>query len=152
MIAAARGDAALEIASLREGAELLRHYSLEQESDLLLRLVRALVAAGDGASAVTYRDLWTRGQSPSSRAAAAAIEGLLAEDPAEAVALLREAADGFEASGERISQARVLLDLGRAQQRAAEDPRATFERARDLQDACDARLYLPEAEAALAGA
>jgi class 3 adenylate cyclase/tetratricopeptide (TPR) repeat protein len=151
MIAAARGDRAREIANLLEGTALLHRYNLEIEGHVLLQLVRALVATGEGMSAAAYRDLWTRGGSPSSRAAAEAIEGLLAHDAAEAVALLREAAAGFEATGERVEQARVLLDLGRAQQRAAEDPRGTFERARDLLVACDARLYLPEAEAALKG-
>ena len=150
MIAAARGDRAGQIANLRDGAELLRGYSLEQDQLVLLQLVRALITAGEAGSATGYRDLWSRGRSPSGRAAAAAIEGLLAEDPAAAIALLREAAAGFEATGERIELARVLLDLGRALQRAAEDPRETFERARDLLVACDARLYLPEAEAALA--
>ena len=150
-IATARGDDAAAIASLREGAELLRTYSLEQEPLVLLQLVRALLAAGDAAAAARYRNLWTRGRSPSSRAAAAAIEGLLTEDPAGAIPYLREAAAGFEATGERIDEARVLLDLGRALQRAAQDPRATFERADELLVACDARLYLPEAHAALAG-
>ena len=150
MIAAARGDRAAEITSLLDGAELLRRYTLETEEILLLQLVRALVAAGEAASASAYRDLWARGRSPSRRAAAAAIEGLLAEDSAEAVARLREAAAGFEETGERIELARVLLDLGRAEERAGEDSRASFQRARDLLFDCDGKLWLPEAEAELA--
>jgi class 3 adenylate cyclase/tetratricopeptide (TPR) repeat protein len=150
-IASALGDHVGAAGSLREGAEVLGQYGVDREPQALMLLVRALLAVGDREGVTRYRDLWTRNRSPSAQAAAVAIEGLIAEDPAEAVAHLREAAAGFEATGERIELARVLLDLGRALLRAAEDPRETFERARDLLVACDARLYLPEAEAALAG-
>ncbi len=50
----------------------------------------------------------------------------------------------------KVDLARCLLDLGRAQQRAGEDARPTFERARDLLLECDAQRFVPEAEELLA--
>ena len=50
----------------------------------------------------------------------------------------------------KILQAQALIDLGRAEARLGRDPRSSFEQARDLLIACDAQLYLPEAEDALA--
>ena len=68
-----------------------------------------------------------------------------------AIEHLREAAAGFERIGARVDLARCLLDLGRAERRAGQDARPTFERARELLVACDARYFLPEADAELAG-
>jgi hypothetical protein len=47
--------------------------------------------------------------------------------------------------------ARVLLDLAHTIQRAGDDLREVFARTRDLLLECDARLWLPEAKAELAG-
>ncbi len=87
-----------------------------------------------------------------SRAAALNIEGLLAPEPAEQVRLLGEAVGLFEELGMKILQAQALMDLGRAEARLGRDPRSSFERARDMLIACDAQLYLPEVEEALAAA
>jgi hypothetical protein len=49
-----------------------------------------------------------------------------------------------------VDQARALLDLGRAERRAGEDPRRSFERAREILLDTGALLYVPEADAELA--
>jgi hypothetical protein len=56
----------------------------------------------------------------------------------------------LEALGTRVDLARALLDLGRAERRAGDDPRPSFERARELLVDCGALLHVPEADAELA--
>jgi len=76
--------------------------------------------------------------------------GLLAPGPNESVADFEEAVLEFERLGAKVDLARCLLDLARAQQGVGVDPRPAVERAASLLRECDANLYLPEAEAALA--
>jgi hypothetical protein len=97
------------------------------------------------------RRLLHDGDAPLTQACAVVADGLLATDPNEAVVLLREASDRLDALGTRVDQARALLDLGRAERRAGEDPRRSFVRARELLVDCGALLHLPEADAELAG-
>ena len=51
----------------------------------------------------------------------------------------------------RVDLGLAMLDLGRAERRAGEDPAATFERARALFVECGAARFLPEGEAELSG-
>ena len=60
---------------------------------------------------------------------------------------LRGAADTLERLGIRVQQARVRIELARAERRAGLDPAPSLERARSLLEACGARLYLPEVDA-----
>ncbi len=149
-LALARGADGEAIDHLRRGVDLLRRYSVEFFPDMFLESVRALTRGGDRAGAAEFRDLSELARSPNARACAIAMEGLLEEDPAGSVELLRDATERFDALGRRIELARTLLDLGRAMARAGDDPRETFQRARDLLVECDARRFLPEAEAELA--
>ena len=113
-------------------------------------VVRRALETGDRALADRQRALSAHAVFPASRAAGLNIEGLLAEESADQVRLLGDAVDRFGALGMKILQAQALMDLGRAEARLGRDPRSSFEQARDLLIACDAQLYLPEAEDALA--
>jgi class 3 adenylate cyclase/tetratricopeptide (TPR) repeat protein len=147
-LALARKDDAGASAEFRRMVDQLRDYNVEAVPEIFTELARTLSRAGHAAEAEDYRDLTEHGRSPAARANAALVEGLLARDPADARKLLGEGTAELEALGLRIDAARAMLDLGRAMERTGEDPRATFERARDLLLECDARLWLPEAEAA----
>jgi class 3 adenylate cyclase/tetratricopeptide (TPR) repeat protein len=147
--AAGRGDEALE--HLRLGVTYAENYTVDGDPQVVLQLVRYLVPRGGSEEADRARRLLHEGASPLTEACAIVADGLLASDPTEAVVLLRHAADRLETLGTRVDLARALLDLGRAERRAREDPRRSFERARGLLFECGALLYLPEADAELAG-
>ena len=89
-------------------------------------------------------------EAPRTRSFAEVADGLMAQDPNEAVRVLREACPHLEDLGLRIDLGRALLDLGRAERQAGIDARHTFDRAREILVACDVRAFLPEAEAELA--
>jgi tetratricopeptide (TPR) repeat protein len=146
ILAELRGREEEAIHELRRGVDLARAYNVDQSPQIFLELVRVLVRAGK------YTDLTERARAPFARACAIAVQGLLAEDPDEAIRLLQDAVDKMDGLGARVELSRALLDLGRAMRRAGRDPRTTFERARGLLIECDARLFLPEAEAELARA
>ncbi len=147
-LAQGRDDDALH--DLRRGADLASRYTVDVDPAVILELVRQLGRRGDRGEAARYRDVLARGAAPFSRACLGVVDGLLAEEPSVAVGELRAAAETFERLGTRIDHGRALLDLGRAQRRAGDDPTATFTRARDLFVECDAQLFVPEAEAELA--
>ena len=149
LLATARGSSRDAIDAYERAVEIFHTYGAEHGPSTFLALARLLVAAGEIERATELRDAGGS-RTPTALASAAAIEGLLASDPATAVAHLRDAVAGFEAPGERIEEALVLLDLGRALRRAGDDARPTFERARNLLVECDARLHLPAVEAELA--
>jgi class 3 adenylate cyclase len=151
-IAQALGESDRAVAVLREAvayAGELEHNSVEI---VLLELIRRLVADGRPDEARSLLDRLER--SAGARGAAEPYfriaQGLLAGDPNESVGRLTEAAARFEQLGWRIELARALLDLARARAAAGGDPRPDASRAVALLRECDARLYLPEAEAALA--
>ena len=50
----------------------------------------------------------------------------------------------------RVDAARAMVDLARAMARVGEDAHPTLERARALLLECDARLFLPSVDRALA--
>ena len=127
----------------------LRDLNVETAPEVFTELIRALIHEGRGREGDGYRDLSESGRSPAARAHAALVEGLLAADPAEARRLLGDGTAELERLGLRIDAAQAMLDLGRAMRRVGEDPRATFERARDILTACDAQPLLVEVEAEL---
>jgi tetratricopeptide (TPR) repeat protein len=151
-IALAQGRDGDALERLRKGVELARGFTLDQAPMLFYELVQLLLRNGDRAEADGYRDLSAPGRAPAASAFGLAIEGLLEEDALRAVERLQRSVDAFDGLGMRLAQARVLVDLGHALERAGRDPRPAFERARDLFTACDARIYLPEVEALLAEA
>jgi len=150
-LAMAAGDEDEALAHLRLGVGYARDYTVDNDPQVVLQLVRFLVPRDGGEEADGARRLLHEGHSPLTRACATVADGLLASDPGEAVVLLGDAADRLEALGTRIDLARALLDLGRAERRVGQDPRRTFERSRDLLLGCEALLYLPEVDAELAG-
>jgi predicted ATPase/class 3 adenylate cyclase len=149
-LALGRGDDALE--RLRRGASLAEQYSVDLDSRVVLALIRLLVGIGRRDEALEALAILERGRSPLSRACAAIAQGLLASDPDAAIESLTRAAEELEALGMRVDLGRALVDLGRALRAAGRDPREAFGRARELFVACDARLFLADAEAELAGA
>jgi class 3 adenylate cyclase/tetratricopeptide (TPR) repeat protein len=152
LVAEAQGLDEEAIGRYREAREIGREYSGQAAVEASLELARLLMRAGRDAEAASATIEFTGEVTPAAAAFATAIRGLVAVDPWSSVSLLRDAAGRFEALGKKIDLARCLLDLGRAQQRAGEDARPTYERARDLLTECDAQRYLAEAEELLAGA
>jgi class 3 adenylate cyclase/tetratricopeptide (TPR) repeat protein len=131
--------------------EQMRKTNVEMYPEIFADTVRALLRAGRTAEAEAYRDLSEHGSSPAARAHAALVEGLLHADPAEARRLIERAVAELDALGFRIDAARALVDLGRAVARLGENPRPTFERAREILLECDARAFLFEVDDAIAG-
>jgi tetratricopeptide (TPR) repeat protein len=151
MLARSRADREREIALLRDGVAFAGETEQEQLEELLLELIRVLGPShGDEVRSVSGR----LERSAAVRGAAVphflVAQGLTTGDPAEAVARLEQAATTFEGRGRRIDLARCLLDLARARAADGQDPRPDAERAVKLLRECDAQLFLPEAEAALA--
>ena len=137
--ASARDDDDAALAHLRAGAEVASRYNVEQGGPMMLDLIRSLLDRGEIDEARRAREVLGRGEAPRTRTFAVVADGLMAEDPNEAVRLLGEACASLEEIGVRIDLARALLDLGRAERRAGIDGRASFERAREILVACDAR-------------
>jgi predicted ATPase/class 3 adenylate cyclase len=142
-----RDDKAL--ARFRRGAALADEYSVDLETRVVLELIRLLLGRGEGEEAAQVHAILERGRSPFARACFEVAAGLLADDPDEAIQELTAAVEHLDALEMRVDLGRALLDLGRVQRRAGHDPGATFVRARGLFVACDAALYLREAESEL---
>jgi hypothetical protein len=149
--ARARGRDEEALAHLREGADVASRYNVDQAAPVMWDLIRSLLDHGELDEAARAREMLGRGEAPRTRAFAEAADGLMALDPNEAVRLLREACGHLEELGVRIDLARALLDLGRAERQAGIDGRPSFGRARELLVACDAGMFLPQAETELAG-
>jgi class 3 adenylate cyclase/tetratricopeptide (TPR) repeat protein len=148
-LAAARGREVEALEHFRRGAEVASRYTVDQDPQVVLELIRLVVRRGELQEAERARQILSSASSPFARACREVADGLLAGDPDAAVRQLSEATEHLEALGTRIELARALLDLGRAMRRAGQDPRATFERARELFLECDAQLFVPQAEAEL---
>lgn len=134
---------------LVRGVELASMYNVDQDPQVELGLIRLSIRRGERAEAERVRVILSRGRAPFATACVAVADGLLADDPEEALRRLRDGTERLEALGTSIDLARALLDLGRAERRAGIDPRRSFERARELLIACDAQLHIPEADAEL---
>ena len=129
-LALARGREEEALSHLRRGVEIASRYNVDQDPQVELALIRLLVHRGELEEAARARDILARGAAPFSLACIAVADGLLANDPDEALSRLHYAIGRLEALGTRIDLARALLDLGRAERRAGVDPRPSFERAR----------------------
>ncbi len=151
-IDAARGRDDLAIARFERAREVGRTHTDTTSAEASYELSRALVRAGRLEEARATRMEFAGEVSPATVAYASAMRGLADPDPTESVSGLRDAAGRFEALGKKVEVARTLLDLGRAQPLVREDARPSFERAYELLVECDARWYLPEADALLATA
>jgi tetratricopeptide (TPR) repeat protein len=149
-LALASGDDDQAIEQLRRSVQIMRDFNVELIPRAFAEIVRIHLRRDEREPAVAYRDLSERTRSPRGHANARLIDGLLADDEVEAMQALNEAAERFEQIGDPIGRARALIDMGRAQRRAGDDPSPTFELARDVLRECGAGLYLTEAETELA--
>jgi tetratricopeptide (TPR) repeat protein len=149
-IAAGREDDALR--QLELGANSASAYSVDQDPRVLMELIRVRARRQERSEADRARAILAGGGAPFSRALVEVANGLLEVDPAAAVASLRTAVGRLEELGMRVDLARALVDLGRAIRRAGGDPTSELARAREVLEACDARLFLPEVDAELRSA
>ena len=149
-LALARRENEAAAVSFKAMIEQLRMFNVESVPEVFPDLLRALHRAGRGAEANEYRDLSEHGRSPAAFANAALVDGMLAEDPADARRLLAEGTAALEELGLRIDAARAMVDLGVAMVRVGEDPNPVLERARDVLLQCDARAFLFEVEEGIA--
>ena len=117
---------------LTAGLEVVRSFHVDVWAEGFPHLVRTLLELGRRDDAESYRNLTRDGQSPYSLAVGLAVDGIVATDAAEGVALLREASDRLEALGVATDRGLVLLDLAQAQLRAGEDALPTIAQARDV--------------------
>ena len=147
MVSLEGGDLDEADEQLHRAVASIKRYSTDQAPWILTDVIRLAVARGDRKTSDEVCGVLTRGATPYSRCHLTAAEGLLANDPSEAVRALSSAREGLAALGARVDEARVMLDLGRAERAAGADPTPTFEEARNLLLECDARRYLPEADA-----
>jgi tetratricopeptide (TPR) repeat protein len=151
-LAVARHDRPAAAEMFAESTELLREYSVHSRPEILTETVRAFTLLGAMDRAAMFRDLEASADSVQSAAHARNIRGMLEPDPARAVALLHEAVAEFEHLEMHVFAARAMVDLGRAMARTGEDPGEVLQRARDILIECDAQLFLPEVDEALAPA
>ncbi len=141
------GDLEDAVRVLVAGVEQARAYHVDVFVEGFAHLVRTLVELDRREEAESYRDLTRDGQSPYAVAVGLAVDGMVATDAAEAVALLREASDRLEALGVATDRGLVLLDIAQAQLRAGEDALPTIERAREVLTSNGALGWLPRADA-----
>jgi class 3 adenylate cyclase/tetratricopeptide (TPR) repeat protein len=151
MLARRGGDAA-ELEALRTWVDFVETNGVPFEAapEMMLEMALRAVTLGDVGSAGRLADRSREAVFPSGIAAARAIQGMVARDPAERGRLLEEAVGRFEALGMILHQGLTLLAFGAAERERGADPRAALERARDLLAASDAQLHLADADAALA--
>jgi hypothetical protein len=146
-LALARGDNGSAAVSFSAMIEQLRRSNLVQvASEVFPDLVRALRRAGRGIDAVKYRDLSEHGRWPAARANASLVDGMLADDAADARRFLADGVTVLEDLGLRVDAARAMGDLARAMARVGEDPVPVLDRARNILLECDARAFLFEVE------
>ena len=152
LISQGRGDTAAELDGLRAFADFVDENGVvvDWAPEVFIRVVRRAIELGDRALGERLREPAAHGVFAPTVAVDVHIAGLLEPDPAEQRRLLGDAVDRYGELGLKISKALGLIDLGRAEARLGRDGRSSFERARDLLIACDAQLYLPEVEEALA--
>jgi hypothetical protein len=149
MIASARADRDGALRHLRRGVEPAFGGGVNADPWLFLDLIIALARSGAGGEvAEIWERLDARGTSPAIRAVVSVGRGLLEPDASVAADTLRGAADALERLGIRVQQARVTLELARAERGAGRDPAPSLDRARSILEACGARLYLAEVAAA----
>jgi predicted ATPase/class 3 adenylate cyclase len=150
-IALARGNIEDTVEILQTGASQFSDDELRWGgARLMLELIRALAKVGRREDALRYAPL-IHAAGVSRRptfALARWADGFIAEDPIHAEEALREASELFEHSP--LNRARCLIDLAEVERGLGKDPRPHLEEATEILRTCNARLYLREAEAALA--
>ena len=151
LIALVRGENERSAESLAMAIDELRASSLDSNAEAFPDAVRAHLRAGLDREARGFRDLTELGRSPSSRALATVVEGLVTVDANDSRRLLADGVAALEDLGRRIDAARAMVDLARVNASAGEDARELLDRAREILLECDARGYLFEVEDALAG-
>jgi len=149
-LALGRHDRAAAAEHFAEAAGHTREFSIESFPEIFPDCARAFLLLGERDKAGGYRDLEASTDSVQSAVFAANITGLLEPDPVRSVDLLTDAVAELERLGMRLYAARAMVDLGRAKVRARQDPREVLERARDILNECDARLFLFEVDEVLA--
>ncbi len=147
MVSQEHGRTGQAVDLLSRAVSSLDRNSTDQAPWVLTDVIRVAVARDDRRAGAEAHVVLARGVTPYSRCHLMAANGLLENDPDEAIRALRSAAEGLASLGARIDEARVLLDLGRAERAAGEDPTSTFDCARNALLECDARKYLDEADA-----
>jgi class 3 adenylate cyclase/tetratricopeptide (TPR) repeat protein len=146
-LAAARGRDAEAVANFGRAGEFL-----VGRMDVAAELEIARISVRRGRSDVPRpRDEPEDGSPlpPAARVRLEVVEGLLAGDAEGSARMLRAAASAFEAMGLRLDHARCLVDVARAEARLGRDPRPTLGRAREILVDCDAKLFIPEVDAAI---
>jgi len=128
----------------------VRAYTVDSFPEVFPECVRALLAVGRRDDALRAGDLDRAAEARHIAAHALAVDGQLESSPEAAVRTLGEAIEAYRALEMELNVALSTFDLGRATAAAGGDPRSAFERAREGLIACDARLYLPDVDAALA--
>ena len=147
LLASQLGDHDEAVAQLVPAIEIARRFHADSEAQLYPPLLRSLLATGGRGTGETYRDL-TKSGSPFGVALGRVVGGLLATDPAEAVATLTDAVAGLEAIPALPELGRALIDLAAAQARSGIDPAPTFARAREVFTGSQAVGWLPDVDAA----
>lgn len=142
------GDDEEVVARLTPTIEAAREYHVDYAAEAFVMIARSLVRLGRRDEARAYRDLSERAESPFATAMGLVVDGVLAVDPGEQIALFGEAVTRLEALGARPEAGRVLIDLASAERRAGLVSTATYARARELLSACGARGWLPFVDAA----
>jgi tetratricopeptide (TPR) repeat protein len=133
-----------------ESLELTVAYNVDVLPEIFPELVRVLLRLGDRERAERYRSLSDLDGSAITATQGRLVEALLEPDPVAAASQLRAVVEALRGHSLHLDEARAMGDLGRAMARAGEDPREVLTRARALLLECDARLFLPEVDDALA--
>jgi class 3 adenylate cyclase/tetratricopeptide (TPR) repeat protein len=149
-LALGRGDPEAAVAAFEALVTQLRAFNLAAEPEIFADLVRLLLAAGRTDAARTYRDLAATSPSPALQATVRVLDGLLTSDLDQARRTLGEAMAALDALGLRMDAARVAVDLARPMSGGGDDPIPMLKAARAVLVECDARLFLPAVDAALA--
>ncbi len=152
LLAILTDDPEVAVRELTAGVEQARALHVDVFADGFLYLVRTLITLDRRDEAATFRDPATHGTSPHALALGLAIDGLLSDDPHEAVRLLRQSIERMDGLGVRMERGRTLVDLAQAESRAGIDPRPTFDEARRVLTDCGAFAWLPTLDAAQAAA
>ena len=147
MVSQEHGDLNRAVDLMNRAVASIKRFSTDQAPWILTDVVRLAVARNEPNAAQEAHDLLALAAAPYSRCHLMTADGLLASDAGEAVRALHSAAEGLSVLGARIDEARVLLDLGRAERVLGKDSHSTFHLARSILLECDARKYLAEADA-----
>jgi tetratricopeptide (TPR) repeat protein len=147
-VAYARGDASLAADRAVAAADTARTYGIAGAPEVIPLVVRSLLRVDRPDLAAGYRDLDDL-DGVVDAALARNVQGLIEREAMRSASILGEAAEMLDALGMSLLAGLARVDRARAIARAGDDPRPTLEQARDLIETCDARLFLPEVDAAL---